>query len=442
MKPYWIALIIVCVALTLAGCDATPITADASQSKTEPVSEPVFEPKTEKPASVRIVTAQERVISRDIEATGDVVAANTVTIRSSVEGPIAWFPWREGDAVKKGERLVEIDRPVYREDVRGAEAALAVARARLADFKAGARKEEVAQAAQAVRQLESSAAFAKTDLGRVKQLVQSGALPEESLEKARMAYVKCQTDLTSGREKLAMLKAGPTATDLAVQQALVGEAEARLDMARARLAECVIHAPFDGVAVRVDVRPGDLAQAKAPLLTLMETASIVVRFSLPESASHGLDGETPVSARFDSLPGRSFPARIVRVYPEIDPRTRTRTVEARVADAAELVPGMFARVTVTAESSETGVVLPDRALLTRSGGETAAFVVVDGAAERRTVKTGIENGSCIQVIEGIWPGEQVIVAGHEKIKSGALVKVEPMADADVCMAGESGGAPA
>ncbi len=438
MKQYLALWMIVCIGLLLAGCDATPIAADASQPKSESASGP----KTEKPASVRVVTAQQRIITRDIEATGDVIAANTVTIRPSVEGPIAWFPWREGDAVKKGERLVEIDRPVYREEVHMAEAALAVARARLADLKAGSRTEEVAQAAETAKEFESCAAFATTDLKRVEQLVDSGALPGEALEKARVAAVKCRTGLAGAREKLGMLKAGPTATDLAVQQALVREAEAKLDMARARLAECVIQAPFDGVVVRVDVRPGDMAQAKAPLLTLMEIDSIVVRFSVPESGSHGLDGETPVSARFDALPGRSYPARIVRVYPEIDPKTRTRTMEARVEDAAELVPGMFARVTVTAESSEAGVVLPDRALLTRTGEAPAAFVVVDGEAERRTVKTGIEKGSCIQVVEGVRPGEQVIVAGHDKLKNGALVKVEPMTDVDVCLAGKSRGAPA
>ena len=434
MKFHLVPWTILCIVLLLAGCDAAPTAADASRAETKPASGP----KVEKPSSVRVVTAKNRVISRNIEATGDVVAANRVTIRSSVEGPIAWFPWREGDAVKKGERLVEIDRPVYREEVRGAEAALAVARARLADFKAGTREEEVAQAAETAKEFESCAAFAATDLTRVEQLVDSGALPGEALEKARVAAVRCQTGLAGAREKLAMLKAGPTPTDLAVQRALVREAEAKLDMARARLAECVIQAPFDGVVSRVEVRPGDLAQPKAPLLTLMETDSIVVRFGLPESASHGLDGKTPVSIRFDALPGRSYPARIVRVYPEIDPRTRTRTVEARVADAEELVPGMFARVAVVVESSEAGVVLPDRALLTRSGGDSTAFVVVDGAAERRTAKTGIENGACIQVVDGVRPGERVIVAGHEKIKNGAPVKPEPVED-DPCPAPERGG---
>lgn len=431
MKKHLVLWMLVCIGLVCAGCDSAPITADASQTKTGNAS------KIEKPSSVRVVTARQQVISRQIEATGDVIAANRITIRSSVEGPIAWCPWREGDAVKKGDRLVEIDRPVYREEVRMAEAALAVARARFADLKAGARAEEVAQAAEAAKELESCAAFAATDLKRVEQLVKNGALPGEALEKAQVAAVKCRTGLAGARGKLAMLKAGPTVTDLAVQQALVRESEAKLDMARARLAECVIQAPFDGVIAQVDVRPGDLAQPKAPLLTLMETASIVVRFGAPESVSHGLNGETPVSARFDALPGRTYPARIVRVYPEIDPRTRTRTVEARVENASELVPGMFARVAVVVESSEGGVVLPDRALLTRSGGDPAAFVVVDGAAERRTVKTGIENGTCIQVVEGVRSGEQVIVAGHEKIKNGAPIKAEP-SDGDPCPAPKSG----
>ena len=373
-----------------AGCESSTRSVNAADPKAK---------KADKADRVQVVAARQQTLSRSIEATGDVVAANAVVIRASVDGPVAWCPWREGDSVKKGEKLVEIERPVYREEVRGAEAALAVARARLAALAAGSRKEEIAQAAENVKQYESCAAFAKTDMERTGQLAKSGAVPEENLEKSRLAYTKCDTGLAAAREKHEMLKSGPVATDIAVQKALVQEAEAKLDMARARLDECLAIAPFDGVVTRVDVRVGDLAAAKSPLLSLMETASIVVRFSVPEVHSHKLSGDSQVKVSMDAFPGREYDARIVRVYPEIDPRTRTRIVEARVKDPSALVPGMFARIGLTVESSDAGVVVPDRALLTAADGGMVAFVVVDETAEQRKVKTGIENGSCVQIVE-------------------------------------------
>ncbi len=351
-----VAAVCIFAGMFAAGCDSSTQSIAATDSKAK------------KADPVQVVAARQQTVSRSIEVTGDVVAANAVVIRASVDGPVAWCPWREGDSVKKGEKLVEIDRPVYREEVRGAEAALSVARARLAALAAGARKEEVAQASEIVKEYESCAEFSKTDMERTEQLVKSGAVPEENLEKSRMAYTKCETGLAAAREKHEMLKSGPVATDIDVQKALVREAEAKVDMARARLAECLVTAPFDGVVTRVDVRPGDLAAAKSPLLSLMEIDSIVVRFSVPEAHSHKLSGDTPVKVSMDALPGKEYGARIVRVYPEIDPRTRTRIVEARVEDSTNLVPGMFARLSLTMESSDAGVVVPDRALLTTSDG--------------------------------------------------------------------------
>lgn len=424
-------VVFILVGLFLAGCDSSPLPAKADELKTEK--------RAEKTDPVQVIAARQQTISRSIEVTGDVVAANTVVIRSSIDGPVADCPWREGDAVKKGEKLVEIDRPVYQQEVRSAEAALAVARARLAALMAGSRKEEIAQAAEMVKQYQSCTAFAGTEMERTKQLAEIGAIPEENLDKSKLDYIKCKTGLAAAREKHDMLKSGPVPTDVAVQKALVRESEAKLDMAKAKLAECLIAAPFDGVITRVDVHAGDMASAKAPLLTLMETASIVVRFSVPEVHSYKLNEDTPLQISLDALPNESFDARIVRVYPEIDPRTRTRIMEAIVDDYANLVPGMFARITLTTESSDAGVVVPDRALLTTSAGGTVAFVSVNETAEQRKVKIGIENGSCVQVIEGILPGEMVIVAGHEKIKNGTRIKAEALKEEILCARPENRG---
>jgi membrane fusion protein (multidrug efflux system) len=114
-------------------------------------------------------------------------------------------------------------------------------------------------------------------------------------------------------------------------------------------------------------------------------------------------------------------------------------VEARVDAPVELIPGMFARITVTSESSDLGVVLPDRALLTRSSAEAMAFVVVDGCAVQRRVRTGIESGTCIQVLDGVRSGETVIVAGHEKLKDGDRVRTEKAEPSLPCPAGKTSG---
>ena len=376
-----------------------------------------------KPA-VRVISATQTKISALLELTGEVVATNAVTIRATVEGPIGYCPWREGDRIEKpGQKIIEIDRPLYYEEVKAARAALEVAKKKLADLKAGPRPEEIARARQTVKKLEEERAFAKTDLKRIESLVNDGAIPGEMAEKARVTYTKCVTDLAAAREQLKMLEAGPTRTQVAVQEALVKEAAQKVALAQAKLDECTIRAPFAGIITRVYVRPGDLAAVKAPLVDMMDPSSLVVRFGMPEAQASGVHPGTEVRVSLDALPGRSYTGKVVRVYPELERKARTRTVEAKLSEAVDLSPGMFARVSVVLRSVEDALVIPDAAILTRPDGTKEAFVVRDGKALMRKVTTGIEQGHRVQVLSGIQPGEAVVVAGNESLKDGMPVRL-------------------
>ena len=380
--------------------------------------------KPKKPPLVGAQPARKAPISKTLEVTGEVVATQTVTIRATVEGPIAFCPWREGDHAKKGEKLIEIDRPLYREEVLAAQAALDVTKARLADLKAGTRPEEIAQARESVKQLEECTSFAKSDLERSEKMVRSGSMAGEAMEKARVAYVKCQTDLASARKRLAMFEAGPTKTEVAVQEALVGEAAAKRQVAQAKLSECVINAPFPAAVAKVHVRPGDLATPGAPLVTLLDLSSLVVRFAVPEKEAGGIPIGQPVALRFDAYPGSMHGGKVARLYPELDPASRTRTVEAKVGGGSpELLPGLFARVQVVLATVPDAVVVPQSAVLVRADGKRIVFVVRDGQAQLREVETGIEQGRLVQVTRGIAPGEQVVAEGNESLKDGVAVRL-------------------
>jgi RND family efflux transporter MFP subunit len=130
-----------------------------------------------------------------------------------------------------------------------------------------------------------------------------------------------------------------------------------------------------------------------------------------------------VKLTFDALLGKEFDASVSRVFPELDPKTRTRLAEAAIAADIGAAPGMFARVAVAVRTVENAVVVPDSAVLTMPQGGRAAFVVNGDKAALRSLKIGLEAGGRVQVVEGIQPGEQVIVAGHEALKDGAQVRL-------------------
>jgi len=148
-----------------------------------------------------------------------------------------------------------------------------------------------------------------------------------------------------------------------------------------------------------------------------------VRFAVPEALTAQVRTEMALEARLDAYPERVFSGRVVRVYPDIDRRMRTRMVEAKLSGIPDVMPGMFARVKLELKQVDAAVVVPLAALITTPEGDKVAFVLQDGKATRRQVKTGIEASDRIQVVEGINPGDKLIVSGHKELKDGLNVRV-------------------
>jgi RND family efflux transporter MFP subunit len=379
---------------------------------------------------VKVEQVRPQPISKTYETTGDVVATQKVILGAIIDGPIVFCPYREGDWVQAGSKLVEIDRPLYRADVAAAAAALAVAQAKLDDLKAGARPEEITQAKETVKKLQEAVAFSERDQERIKQLVDRGGLAGEALEKARVSFVDLKSQFASAQQRLNMLESGPTKTAIAVQEALVKEAEGKLKWSQVKLAEGTIVAPFAGTITKVHVGAGDLASVKSPLIEIVNPSSFLLRFAMPEGlvAAKSLYAGTsctscPILVTLDAYPGKSYRAQVVRVYPEIDPQTRHRLVEAKLLDKVNLAPGMFARIKVSVENVPDALSVPSEAVVTTLSGDQVVVIVKEGKATRVKVSTGIVQGDRTQIVSGLQAGDRVIVLGQKTVKDGAPVKI-------------------
>lgn len=381
------------------------------------------QPKQKKAPLVQLETVTTGRIQRAIALTCEVIPIESIQISSTVEGPIGYCPWREGDRVEAGQKLIEIDREMYRAEVKAAEAALAVAQAKLDDLNAGTRPEEIEKARQGVREAEQSNAYEQADFERIAKLVKIGALPGEGLDKAHVQRTAAEAKLAGARQELEMLEAGFTRTAIAVQQAVVQEAAAKLELARARLDECIMTAPFAGTITEMFVRQGDMAAMKVPLLRMVDMESLVVRCAVPEAQAGVVKPGMPGEVRLDALPGIRLQSEVVRVYPELDPRMRTRTIELVVKDDTALAPGMFGRVRLIVDSFSAAVTVPVQSVIVTPSGAQVAFVAAEGKAVQRKVQTDIEENGRIQVLTGLMPGEQVIVAGQEKLKDGGAIRL-------------------
>ena len=123
------------------------------------------------------------------------------------------------------------------------------------------------------------------------------------------------------------------------------------------------------------------------------------------------------------LPGEGVPAKVSRVATVLDPASRTMRVEVDVANPGErLRPGMTVQVSLDTQRTPNAVTVPISAVHSQGAARTV-FVVKDGKAKLAQVKTGIEAPEWVQIIEGIRPGDQVVVAAAAELRDGVAVKV-------------------
>jgi len=236
----------------------------------------------------------------------------------------------------------------------------------------------------------ADAAKERQNLERVSQLVQSGALAGEQLDIAKASYERAQAQL---------VKAEESAQDYSVT------------------------APWDGVVSRVRVRDGDFVAPRTPLVEMFDPRSLLIRAAVPEERAVAIHAGMALSVVLDAYPDTEFQARVDRVYPSLDPRTRTRTLEAKVSGPVRLLPAMFARLMLAIETAEDAVVVPGDAVVKSAAGQAVVFVLEDGKAVQRPVETGIEAANRVQVVAGLQPGDKVIVAGNERLKNGDAVRI-------------------
>ncbi len=200
-------------------------------------------------------------------------------------------------------------------------------------------------------------------------------------------------------------------------------AHQELAEARWRLDKTSIKAPIAGrvtertVKLGQHVRPGDV------LFTIADFDPLVAKIYLAEKDIYGLREGREVRITLKANEDTRFRGRIRQISPVVDVATGTVkvTVEA-VAPPAEVRPGAFVAVDIVRTTHQNARLVPREAVI-RELQEAFVFVAVEGVARKRPIELGLEEGSRIEAVQGLEPGEQVIVAGQGGLKDGAAVKV-------------------
>jgi membrane fusion protein (multidrug efflux system) len=242
------------------------------------------------------------------------------------------------------------------------------------------------------------------------------------LQEAEATYAQTKADL--GRKE-ALFQDGiisPQQYDEAKARFALAEAQAQL--ARERLKKARITAPLAGRVKAKKVSAGEYVRAGAPLFILIRTHPLKLIATVPEKQAAQIRVGQKVRVEVDAHPGRSFEGQVSLLAPHIEEATRSMKLEARIPNPkGELKPGLFSRAAVLLKEADRALLVPAQAV--QSYNDTLrAFVVVQGAAREVRVKTGDRFGPDVEVLQGLKPGDRVVVSGHQNLSEGVQVQVK------------------
>ena len=191
------------------------------------------------------------------------------------------------------------------------------------------------------------------------------------------------------------------------------------------LENSILRSPVTGVITARNYDVGDMYAMSAPLFTVEQIVPVKLLVAISESEYSKVKKGDKVEVVADALAGKVFDGKIRKIYPTIDPATRTFTSEVVVNNSKrELRPGMFARVTVNF-GVNNNVVIPDIAVVKQQGsGERFVYVLnEDGTVSYQKVVLGRRMGAEYEVLEGISDGATVVIGGQIRLKDGVKVAV-------------------
>ena len=325
--------------------------------------------KPDGPIAVRVVQPKKGEIMRSVTLPAMVAANQQVTLYAKATGYLKKISVDKGDEVKEGDLLAEIEAPELIADLGKAKAELDVA------------------------QIEYNRAA-------------------DAHKRAPDLVVVQTVDTAKGRFEVA---------------------KANLERAETMLGFCKIRSPFSGTITKRFVDPGAFIPAataassaqSAALLSMADFKTVRVQVPVPEPEVPLVVKGLPVKVSIEELPGKNLEGSVTRFAHVLDEGNKTMLAEIDLENPqGQLRPGMYATARLGLEKHSDALLLPIEAVVMEKSG-TSVFTVAEGKARKMPVRTGFNDGTSIEILEGVRPNDSLVLVGKMPLNNGQSVIIAP-----------------
>ena len=394
-------------------------------------------------ASIEVETVRARAVAPSsaaaqgdvaLNATGYVIAAHKIELASKVVGRVLWIGVEKGDKVKQGQTLVRLEDDEYKAQVQQAKGGLEQLQARLAEAVAGSRPEEIARANADVEQARADLSNTKITLDRTKKLVEAKVSPTRDLDDAQAKWDAAVARLNSLQRTADLARIGTRKEQVDAVRGQIVQAKGQLDFYQSQLSNTVIVAPISGTILERNVERGEFVTngfvgdkgAKGYVVSMADLNDLKAELDINQNDFAKLSLRQKASITTDAFPDVKYDGVIDEISPEANRQKATVQVKVKVLNPdSRLRPDMNASVAfLTDAKPQTSSLVNQKPVIYVPAStirEGAVFMVVDGKAVRKSIKTGPAGSQGVKVESGLIGGEDLIANPPAELKDGARV---------------------
>jgi HlyD family secretion protein len=366
------------------------------------------------------VTVQEVVrgeLVQTVVASGRVITPQRVSVGAVLTDWVKRIPVEEGQTVRSGDVLIELDSRDEQAAVAQAEAAVAQAEAKLRQL----REVGLPAATESLVQAEANRKLASQQYERNVELKAKGFISDSALDDAKRNVDVAESQLKAARLQVATNS--PAGSDFRMAETALTQARAALVAANARLEQTVIRAPADGILIGRNVEPGDVVQPGKELMALAPAGEtqIVVQIDEKNLAQLRLGEKAIASA--DAYSHERFAAELFFINPGIDALRGSVEVKLRVPDPPSyLRQDMTVSVDIEVARRAGTLVAPAEAVFDAGGPQPWVLAAVDRRAVKKPVTLGLRGSGRVEILDGAVAGD-VLIPATAGIAPGQRVRV-------------------